>query len=793
MKTENIIFFEELGRDDVARVGGKNASLGEMIQNLTRLGVKVPAGFATSAQAYRDFLKVDHLDQRLAELLAPLDIENLAQLAECGAKARKWILEANFSEIFKADLKIAYDTLEQRLGHDFSLAVRSSATAEDLPEASFAGQQETFLNVRGFEGMLQKIKEVFASLYTDRAIAYRVHHGFAHEDVALSAGIQKMVRSDEAAAGVMFTLDTETGSNEVIFITSNYGLGELLVQGSINPDEFYVYKTGLKKGHQAILSRRLGQKQQRMIYNTDPGEALVKVEKVPEDLQHKFSLTDAEITALAQFALTIEAHYGCPMDIEWAKDGQAGELYIVQARPETVKSRQDQQTLSRFNLLEKGPVLTVGRSIGQKIGQGKARVVKGLADIQKVEVGDVLVTDMTDPDWEPVMKRAAAIVTNRGGRTCHAAIIARELGIPAVVGCSTATNDIKDGEAVTVSCAEGEEGTVYQGLLKFEHTQLHVDRMPKLPFKISMNVGTPDRAFDFCQLPNQGVGLARLEFIINRNIGIHPNALLNFDRLKPELQAEIKKRTMAYASPVDFYVKRLAEGIATLGAAFYPKPVIVRLSDFKSNEYANLLGGDLYEPKEENPMLGFRGASRYVAASFKACFALECQAVKIVREQMGLSNVEVMIPFVRTVTEAKNVIAALAENGLKRGENGLRLIMMCEIPSNALLADQFLQYFDGFSIGSNDLTQLTLGLDRDSGLVAEAFDERNEAVKMLLQMAIDACRKQGKYIGICGQGPSDHPDLALWLMEQGIDAISLNPDTVVSTWLFLGEASADQD
>ncbi len=788
MSKPYVIFFEKLGRDDVHLVGGKNSSLGEMIQNLTQLGVKVPPGFATTAEAYRDFLAHNGLDKRIEELLQDLDIENLTQLAEKGAKARQWIIEAPFSEKFMSEMKTAYQTLAERLGKDFTVAVRSSATAEDLPEASFAGQQETFLNVHGFEDVLQKIKLVFASLYTDRAISYRVHHGFAHEEVALSAGIQKMIRSDEAAAGVMFTLDTETGSNEVIFITSNYGLGELLVQGSINPDEFYVYKTGLKKGFDAILSRRLGQKQQRMVYNTTPGTTeRVKIETVPEALRLQFSLNDKEITQLAQFALTIEAHYGCPMDIEWAKDGEHGELYIVQARPETVKSRENQQTLERFNLLEKGKVLSIGRSIGQKIGQGKARVVKGLADIHKVEAGDVLVTDMTDPDWEPVMKRAAAIVTNRGGRTCHAAIIARELGIPAVVGCNTATSEILDGTPVTISCSEGEEGMVYEGLLKFECKQIHIDHMPKLPFKICMNVGTPDRAFDFCQLPNFGVGLARLEFIINRAIGIHPSALLNFDKLEPALQQEIKQRTSAYPSPVDFYIMRLAEGIATLGAAFYPKPVIVRLSDFKSNEYANLLGGSLYEPHEENPMLGFRGASRYAAPTFKDCFALECQALKIVREKMGLTNVEVMIPFVRTVDEAKAAIAELAAHGLKRGENGLRLIMMCEIPSNALLAEQFLQYFDGFSIGSNDLTQLTLGLDRDSGLVAGAFDERNEAVKILLQMAIDACRKQGKYIGICGQGPSDHPDLALWLMEQGIDSISLNPDTVVSTWLFLGE------
>lgn len=789
MNKPYVMFFEALGREDVHLVGGKNSSLGEMIQNLSQLGVKVPPGFATTAEAYRDFLSDNGLDKRLKELLQDLDVENLTQLAEKGAKARQWIIDAPFSSKFIEEMQQAYQTLRERLGKDFTVAVRSSATAEDLPEASFAGQQETFLNVHGFEEVLQKIKLVFASLYTDRAIAYRNHHGFAHEDVALSAGIQKMVRSDEAAAGVMFTLDTETGSNEIIFITSNYGLGELLVQGSINPDEFYVYKSGLKKGFDAILSRRLGQKQQRMVYNTAGSAERVKIESVPEELRLKFSLTDAEITQLAQFALTIEAHYGCPMDIEWAKDGAQGELYIVQARPETVKSRQDQQTLERFNLLEQGEILSIGRSIGQKIGQGRARVIKGLADIDKVEVGDVLVTDMTDPDWEPVMKRAAAIVTNRGGRTCHAAIIARELGIPAVVGCNTATKDIQDGAAVTVSCAEGEDGKVYAGLLKFECKELHIDAMPKLPFKICMNVGTPDRAFDFCQLPNFGVGLARLEFIINRAIGIHPNALLNFDSLQPDLKQEIKHRTMAYPSPVDYYVMRLAEGIATLGAAFYPKPVIVRLSDFKSNEYANLLGGDTYEPHEENPMLGFRGASRYAAPSFKDCFALECRAVKHVREKMGLTNVEVMIPFVRTVAEAKAVIEVLATHGLKRGENGLRLIMMCEIPSNALLADQFLEYFDGFSIGSNDLTQLTLGLDRDSGLVAQAFDERNEAVKILLQLAIDACRKQGKYIGICGQGPSDHPDLALWLMEQGIDAISLNPDTVVSTWLFLGEAA----
>jgi pyruvate,water dikinase len=786
MTESYILWFEQLKREDVNQVGGKNASLGEMISNLSNSGIVVPNGFATTATAYWDFLKQNQLISKINDALEKLDVEDLDALAAAGKTIRQWITSAILPEALVKQIKDSYQKLSN--GHkDFAVAVRSSATAEDLPEASFAGQQETFLNVRGVDDILAKVKEVFASLFTDRAIAYRVHHGFAHEQVALSVGIQQMVRSDLAASGVLFTLDTESGFNDAIFITASYGLGELLVQGAVNPDEFYVYKKALQNNKQAILSRKLGRKQQRMVYsnNSGDGQTSVTVEEVPREQQQRFALSDDDIEFLARQALLIEQHYQCPMDVEWAKDGLDGKIYIVQARPETVQSRQQQQVLERFSLTESGKIIITGRSIGQRIGQGVARVVNSIDNINKVQAGDVLVTDMTDPDWEPVMKRAAAIVTNRGGRTCHAAIIARELGIPAVVGCGEATTVIQDGQEVTVSCAEGEEGNIYQGCLQFEHQRIDVSKMPELPFKISLNVGTPDRAFAFQALPNHGIGLARIEFIINSTIGIHPRALLEFDQLDPDLQEKINEKVQCYDSPVDYYVKRLAEGISTLAAAFYPKPVIVRLSDFKSNEYANLLGGEHYEPNEDNPMIGFRGACRYVSDIFKDCFALECEAVKHVRNEMGLTNVKIMIPFVRTLGEAKDVIDTLADNGLKRGENDLEVIMMCEIPSNAILAEQFLQYFDGFSIGSNDLTQLTLGIDRDSELVAAQFDERDEAVKALLHQAIQACRKQGKYIGICGQGPSDHPDLAKWLMEEGIEAVSLNPDSVMETWLFL--------
>lgn len=782
-----VLWYEQLGMHDVDRVGGKNASLGEMISNLANAGVSVPGGFATTAQAYRDFLEQSGLNARIYKALESLDVDDVDALTKTGAEIRQWVIDTPFTPELEQAVAESYAKLKGSSGDEFAVAVRSSATAEDLPDASFAGQQETFLNVRGLDNVKHALKLVFASLFNDRAIAYREHKGFDHKVVALSAGIQRMVRSDVGAAGVMFTLDTESGFNDVVFVTAAYGLGETVVQGAVNPDEFYVHKPTLSAGRPAILRRTLGGKAIKMIYNEEAKSRSEWVKTVPVAMEErrKFSLTDAEVEELAKQALIIEKHYGRPMDIEWAKDGNDGKLYIVQARPETVKSRDDGRVMERFILREKAEVLTTGRAIGQRIGQGVARVITDLSQMSSVQEGDVLVTDMTDPDWEPIMKRASAIVTNRGGRTCHAAIIARELGIPAVVGCGDATDKIVAGQEVTVSCAEGDTGHIYKGLLKFEIATNSVDNMPKLPFKIMMNVGNPDRAFDFQRLPHHGIGLARLEFIINRMIGVHPKALLNFDKLDGELQATIREQMAGYASPVDFYVEKLAEGISTLAAAFAPERVIVRMSDFKSNEYYNLIGGHLYEPHEENPMIGFRGASRYISESFRECFELECRALRKVREQMGLTNVEIMIPFVRTLEEAAKVIELLGQNGLKRGENGLKVIMMCELPSNAVLADEFLEYFDGFSIGSNDLTQLTLGLDRDSGIIAHLFDERNPAVKKLLAQAIQACRKAGKYVGICGQGPSDHPDLAKWLMEQGIDSVSLNPDTVLETWLYL--------
>lgn len=791
------VAFDQIGMKDLDQVGGKNASLGEMISHLSNAGVKVPQGFATTADAFREFLAHDGLDKKITSLLNQLDVENISQLTEVGAQIRQLIINTPFLPSFEAAVTCAYQDLVKLVGTtELTVAVRSSATAEDLPDASFAGQQETFLNVKGLAGILHAIKHVFASLYNDRAITYRVHHGFAHDDVALSAGVQQMVRSDLGSSGVLFTLDTESGFEEVVFITASYGLGELVVQGAVNPDEYYVYKPALNAGRPAILRRHVGSKAIKMVY-ADASDPLKRVEtlSVPEEQRNAFVLDAQETEALAKQALLIESHYKRPMDIEWAKDGLTGEIYILQARPETVKSRDKTKVLlERYQLKETGKVLVEGRSIGQKIGQGQARIIKDLKEMDKLRPGDVLITDMTDPDWEPVMKRASAIVTNRGGRTCHAAIIARELGIPAVVGTNDATKRIKADKLVTVSCAEGDTGFVYEGKLNFEHTTLDVKTLPQLPLKVMLNVGNPERAFAFQSIPNSGVGLARLEFIISNSIGIHPKALLEFDQLADlELKQSIASRIAAYATPVDYYVERLKEGIATLAAAFYPKPVIVRLSDFKSNEYANLLGGKQYEPAEENPMLGFRGASRYVDPAFEQCFAMECQAVRLVREEMGLDNVEVMIPFVRTVLEAKNVIQALKQHGLERGKAGLRVIMMCEIPSNALLAEDFLAYFDGFSIGSNDLTQLTLGLDRDSGLVAAQFDERNEAVKKLLHMAITACKKAGKYIGICGQGPSDHEDFAAWLMEEGIDSVSLNPDSVLQTCLFLAKQHASAD
>ena len=781
----NVLWYNQLGMHDVDRVGGKNASLGEMITNLSELGVSVPNGFATTAQAFNDFLEQSGVNQRIYELLDKTDIDDVAQLAKAGAQIRQWVVETPFTPELERDIRSAYQQLAQD-NADASFAVRSSATAEDMPDASFAGQQETFLNVQGIEAVMVAVKHVFASLFNDRAISYRVHQGYDHRGVALSAGVQLMVRSDLAAAGVMFTIDTESGFDQVVFITSAYGLGEMVVQGAVNPDEFYVHKPTLQNGKPAIVRRTMGSKKIRMVYaDSQEHGKQVRIEDVEEAARNRFSLNDHEVEQLAHQALMIEKHYGRPMDIEWAKDGHTGKLYIVQARPETVRS--NEQVMERYQLTGHSEVLTEGRAIGHRIGAGPVKVIHDISEMNRIEPGDVLVTDMTDPDWEPIMKKASAIVTNRGGRTCHAAIIARELGIPAAVGCGDATDHLKDGQKVTVSCAEGDTGYVYSDMLDFTVHSSQVSTMPELPLKIMMNIGNPDRAFDFARLPNEGVGLARLEFIINRMIGVHPRALLEFDQQDAETQAEIKQMMQGYDSPVEFYVGRLTEGIATLAAAFWPKRVIVRLSDFKSNEYANLVGGERYEPHEENPMLGFRGAGRYVADSFKDCFALECAAVKRVRNDMGLTNVEVMIPFVRTVAQAEAVVNQLASEGLKRGENGLKVIMMCEIPSNALLAEQFLEYFDGFSIGSNDMTQLTLGLDRDSGVVSELFDERNEAVKALLSMAIRAAKAQGKYVGICGQGPSDHEDFARWLMDEGIDSLSLNPDTVVQTWINLSE------
>ncbi len=783
-----VLWYNQLGMHDVDRVGGKNASLGEMITNLSGMGVSVPNGFATTADAFNQFLDQSGVNQRIYALLDETDIDDVQALAKAGAQIRQWIVETPFQPALEAAIREAYTTLAAD-NAQASFAVRSSATAEDMPDASFAGQQETFLNVQGIDAVMVAVKHVFASLFNDRAISYRVHQGYDHRGVALSAGIQRMVRSDLAASGVMFTIDTESGFDQVVFITAAWGLGEMVVQGAVNPDEFYVHKPTLVAGRPAIVRRTMGSKKIRMVYaDTQEHGKQVRIEDVADADQARFSLTDAEVQALATQALQIEKHYGRPMDIEWAKDGHTGELFIVQARPETVRSQN--KTMERYTLHSRGKVLVEGRAIGQRIGAGSVKVINDISEMNRIQAGDVLVTDMTDPDWEPIMKKAAAIVTNRGGRTCHAAIIARELGIPAVVGCGDATTHLHDGQRVTVSCAEGDTGYVYADLLDFSVNSSSIDTMPGLPLKIMMNVGNPDRAFDFACLPNEGVGLARLEFIINRMIGVHPKALLEFEQQEPAVQQEIRAMMQGYTDPVEFYVGRLTEGIATLGAAFWPKRVIVRLSDFKSNEYANLVGGDRYEPDEENPMLGFRGAGRYVSPSFRDCFALECAAVKRVRNDMGLTNVEVMIPFVRTVEQARAVVDELANQGLKRGENGLKVIMMCEIPSNALLAEQFLEYFDGFSIGSNDMTQLTLGLDRDSGVVSALFDERNEAVKALLSMAIKAAKKQGKYVGICGQGPSDHEDFAAWLMEQGIDSLSLNPDTVVQTWLSLAEIKA---
>ncbi len=781
---EQVIWFEDLKMHDVDQVGGKNASLGEMISGLADAGVSVPGGFATTAHAFREFLQHNTLAERIDPLLKQLDVDDVTALAEAGKTIRQWVVEASFPAELEQAIIEAYKQLTGDTANPPSVAVRSSATAEDLPDASFAGQQETFLNVQGLDEVLTAVKEVFASLYNDRAISYRVHQGFAHEEVALSAGVQRMVRSDIGAAGVMFTLDTESGFKDAVFITSSYGLGETVVQGAVNPDEFYVHKDNVEVGRPAILRRNLGSKAIKMVYGK-AGEPRVVTVDVPDEERQRFSLNSEQVESLARMANTIERHYGRPMDIEWGLDGNDGQLYILQARPETVESRVDKATVERFQLEQRGEVLVQGRAIGQRIGSGVAKVIHNASEMARVEAGDVLITDMTDPDWEPVMKRASAIVTNRGGRTCHAAIIARELGIPAVVGCHDATETLQDGQEVTVSCAEGDDGYIYQGLLKFSVTQGDVADLPEPPTKIMMNVANPSRAFAFSRIPNEGIGLARLEFIINTTIGVHPRALMEFEGLPEEIKNRVARQMAGYEDPVGFYVEKLVEGISTLAAAFNGKPVIVRMSDFKSNEYANLIGGKLYEPEEENPMIGFRGASRYISESFRPCFELECRALKYVRETMGFDKVEIMIPFVRTLEEAAEVIRLLEENGLKRGENGLRVIMMCELPSNAVLAAEFLEYFDGFSIGSNDMTQLTLGLDRDSGLVAGSFDERNPAVKKMLSMAIEACRKAGKYVGICGQGPSDYPDLAEWLVEQRITSVSLNPDTVVDTWRLL--------
>ncbi|CCQ10572.1 Phosphoenolpyruvate synthase [Pseudoalteromonas luteoviolacea B = ATCC 29581] len=773
---------------DVPRVGGKNASLGEMISNLANAGVQVPGGFATTADAYNEFLEQSGINEKIHTALDTLDVDDVNELAKVGAKIRQWIIDTPFQPELDKAIREAYQTLHGNPDLDVSFAVRSSATAEDMPDASFAGQQETFLNVRGIDAVMTAIKHVFASLFNDRAISYRVHQGYDHRGVALSAGIQRMVRSDKAASGVMFSIDTESGFEDVVFVTSSYGLGEMVVQGAVNPDEFYVHKPTLAKGKPAVVRRNIGSKAVQMIYSSDLSHGKqVSIVDVEPSLSTKFSISDSEVQELAKQAVIIEKHYGRPMDIEWAKDGNDGKLYIVQARPETVRSNEDANVMERFQLKAHSKVIAEGRAIGHKIGSGVVRVLNSIDEMDKVQQGDVLVTDMTDPDWEPIMKRAAAIVTNRGGRTCHAAIIARELGIPAVVGCGNATDLITNNQHVTVSCAEGDTGYIYEGSLEFDVLTSRVDQMPDLPLKIMMNVGNPDRAFDFARLPHAGIGLARLEFIINRMIGVHPKALINFDAQDTELQATISDMMAGYESPVEYYISKLVEGISTLGCAFAPERVIVRMSDFKSNEYANLIGGQQYEPEEENPMIGFRGASRYISEDFRECFALECEAIKRVRNDMGLTNVEIMIPFVRTLEEAARVIELLEEHGLKRGENGLKVIMMCELPSNALLAEEFLEYFDGFSIGSNDLTQLTLGLDRDSGLIAHLFDERNPAIKKLLSMAIKTAKAKGKYVGICGQGPSDHEDFAAWLVAEGIDSVSLNPDTVLETWLYLAD------
>ena len=787
--TTYIIPFNQLGMRDVDRVGGKNASIGEMIGHLARVGVKVPDGFATTADAFREFLAQGGLAKRIADALATLDVEDVDRLAATGAQVRQWILATPLHKDFEQAVLAAW---AQMGGDAIAVAVRSSATAEDLPEASFAGQQETFLNVSGRDALLKCMHEVFASLFNDRAIAYRVHQGFNHSDVALSVGVQHMVRSDLGASGVMFTLDTDSGFRDVVFVTASYGLGETVVQGAVNPDEFYVYKQALRAGRPAVLRRNLGGKAIKMVYAAGGGEAArgrrVETVDVPAAERARFSISDADLTVLAKQALLIEEHYKCPMDIEWGKDGASGEIYVLQARPETVQSRAG-RSIQRFTLKKRSKVLSSGRAIGSRIGTGPARLIRDVREMARVQTGDVLVADMTDPDWEPVMKRASAIVTNRGGRTCHAAIIARELGIPAVVGCGDATSTIAENNEVTVSCAEGDTGFVYAGLLDFEKRQIELDALPPSPVNIMMNVGNPDRAFDFAGIPNKGVGLARLEFIINRMIGVHPRALLDFDKLEPALKEAIRRQMAGYADPVSFFVDKLTEGIAQIAAAFAPEPVIVRLSDFKSNEYANLIGGKAYEPHEENPMLGFRGASRYVDTGFRPCFELECRALKRVRNEMGLTNVQLMVPFVRTLREAEQVTELLTANGLGRGVNGLKVIMMCELPTNALLAKDYLKFFDGMSIGSNDMTQLVLGLDRDSGIVAKLFDERDPAVKAMMSLAIKACKAEGKYIGICGQGPSDHPELARWLVDEGIDSLSLNPDTVLETWLFLAGAT----
>ncbi|MCK9383667.1 MAG: phosphoenolpyruvate synthase [Nevskia sp.] len=785
MAIPTVLWFKQLGMHDVELVGGKNASLGEMIQHLGKAGVSVPNGFATTAAAYREFLAHEGLADRINAELAALNVDDVVALAKTGKAIREAVMKAPFPAALEAEIRSAYSQLLSEAGVEISVAVRSSATAEDLPDASFAGQQETFLNVRGIDDVLAKMKEVFASLFNDRAISYRVHKDFDHSKVALSAGVQRMVRSDIGASGVMFTMDTESGFRDAVFITSSYGLGEAVVQGAVNPDEFYAYKPALRAKRPAILKRGLGEKAKKMVYADPSGGKAVEFVPVADADRRQFSLNDADIDALAQQALIIEDHYGRPMDIEWGKDGLDGKIYILQARPETVQSRTSGNTLRRYKLKTRGKVLIEGRAIGQKIGSGRVRFLNSIDQMERVQPGDVLVTDMTDPDWEPVMKRASAIVTNRGGRTCHAAIIARELGIPAVVGTGNATTTLRDGDEVTVSCAEGDTGFVYAGNVDYSVDEVQLDHMPEIPVKLMMNVGTPEQAFDFASLPHRGVGLARLEFIVNRQIGIHPQALLELDKQPADVRRVIDTMISAYPSPIDYFWMRLAEGIAMIAAAFAPQPVIVRLSDFKSNEYANLVAGTRYEPHEENPMLGFRGASRYISKAFRPCFDMECRALKYVRDEMGLTNVQIMVPFVRTLTEAKRVSEILKENGLERGKDDLKLIMMCELPSNALMADEFLEYFDGFSIGSNDMTQLTLGLDRDSGLVAEGFDERDPAVKKMLSMAILACRRANKYIGICGQGPSDHPDLAKWLLDQGIESMSLNPDTVVETWLLL--------